>query len=66
MLFERKVSRRIFGPTKERDCKWRIKTNDVLVLVELIRYNKLHKNTKIKLVLPFTSNAGRENGKKSM
>jgi hypothetical protein len=25
-----------------------------------------HKSTKIKLVWPFTSNAGRENGKKSM
>jgi hypothetical protein len=26
-------------------------------------YNKSHKSTKIKLVWPFTSNAGRENGK---
>jgi len=30
MVFERKVLRRIFGPTKERDCPWRIKTNDEL------------------------------------
>jgi hypothetical protein len=30
MLFERKVLRRIFGPTKERDGTWRIKTNDEL------------------------------------
>jgi hypothetical protein len=28
MVFERKVLRRIFGPTKERDGTWRIKTND--------------------------------------
>jgi len=25
MIFERKVLRRIFGPTKERDGTWRIK-----------------------------------------
>jgi hypothetical protein len=38
MIFERKVLRRIFVPTKERDGTWRIKTNDELD--ELIR----HKN----------------------
>jgi hypothetical protein len=27
-VFERKVFRRIFGPTKERDGTWRIKTNN--------------------------------------
>jgi hypothetical protein len=30
MVFERKVIRKIFGPTKERDGTWRIKTNDEL------------------------------------
>jgi hypothetical protein len=35
MVFERKVLRRIFGPTKERDGTWRIETNDELD--ELIR-----------------------------
>ena len=35
MVFERKVLRRIFGPTKERDGTWRIKTNNELD--ELIR-----------------------------
>ena len=30
MAFERKVLRRIFGPAKERDGTWRIKTNDEL------------------------------------
>jgi hypothetical protein len=28
--FERKILRRIFGPTKERDSTWRIQTNDEL------------------------------------
>ena len=35
MVFERKMLRRIFGPTKERDGTWRIKTLDELD--ELIR-----------------------------
>jgi hypothetical protein len=30
MVFERKVLRRIVGPTKERDGTWRIKTNNEL------------------------------------
>jgi len=39
MVFERKVLRKIFGPTKERDGTWRIKTNESLV--ELIRYKNI-------------------------
>jgi hypothetical protein len=39
ILFDRKLLRRIFGPTKERNGTWRIKTNDELY--ELIS----HKNT---------------------
>jgi hypothetical protein len=35
MVFERKVLRKIVGPTKERNGAWRIKTNDELD--ELIR-----------------------------
>jgi len=38
-VFERKVLRKVFGPTKERDGTWRIKTNNKLD--EVIR----HKNT---------------------
>jgi hypothetical protein len=30
LVFERKILRRIFGPSKERDGTWRIKTNDEL------------------------------------
>ena len=41
MVFERKVLRKIFGPTKERDGTWRIKTN--YELDKLIR----HKNFKL-------------------
>jgi hypothetical protein len=39
MVFERKVLRRIFGPTKERDGTWRIKTNDELD--ELVRHKNI-------------------------
>jgi hypothetical protein len=38
-VFERKVLRRIFDPTKERDGTWRIKTNDELD--ELIRHKNI-------------------------
>ena len=39
MVFERKVLRKIFGHTKERDGTWRIKTNDELD--ELIRHKNI-------------------------
>ena len=39
LVFERKILRKIFGPTKERDGTWRIKTNNEL--------NKLIKNKTI-------------------
>jgi hypothetical protein len=39
MVFERKLLRRIFGPTKKRDGTWRTKTNDELV--ELIRHKNI-------------------------
>jgi hypothetical protein len=39
MVFERKVLREIFDPTKERDGTWRIKTNDELD--KLIRHKNI-------------------------
>jgi hypothetical protein len=39
MVFERKVLWKIFGPTKERDGTWRIKTNDELD--KLIRHKNI-------------------------
>jgi hypothetical protein len=39
MVFERKVLRKIFGPTKERDGKWRIKTKDEID--KLIRHKNI-------------------------
>jgi len=47
MVFERKVLRNIFGPTKEGDGTWRIKTNDELNKLigheNIINYIKEHK-----------------------
>jgi len=39
MVFERRLLRRIFGPTKERDGTWRIKTSDELD--KLIRHKNI-------------------------
>ena len=44
MVFERKVLRKIFGPTKERGGTWRIKTNDELD--ELIGHKNIINRTK--------------------
>jgi hypothetical protein len=45
-VFERKVVGKIFGPTKERDGAWRIKTNDELD--KLIRHRNIINYTKHK------------------
>jgi hypothetical protein len=45
-VFEKKMLRRIFGPTKERDDTWRIKTNDELD--ELIIHKNIINHTKAK------------------
>jgi hypothetical protein len=39
MIFERKILRRIFGPTKKKDQTWRIKTNEELD--HLIKHNNV-------------------------
>jgi hypothetical protein len=44
MAFERKVLRKTFGPTKERDGTWRIKTNDESD--ELVRHKNIINHTK--------------------
>jgi hypothetical protein len=46
MVFERKVLRKIFRPTKERDGTWRIKTKDELD--ELIRHKNIINHIKDK------------------
>ena len=53
MIFERKIMRKIFGPTRTDDGYWRIKTtqevNDILKGQNKIGFIK---KTKIKLVRP--------------
>jgi len=65
MVFERKVLRKIFGPTKERDGTRRIKTNDELD--ELIRHKNIINHIKAQRLSWFGNlhrMAERENGKK--
>jgi hypothetical protein len=51
MVFERKLLRRIFGPTKERDGTWRTKTDDELD--ELIKHKNIINRTKAQTLNPF-------------
>jgi len=51
MVFERKVLRRITGPTKEREVLWRIKTNDELD--ELIRHKNIINHIKTQRLIWF-------------
>jgi hypothetical protein len=48
MVFERKVLRRIFGPTNEGDGTWRIKTNDELD--KLIRHKNIINHIKAQIL----------------
>jgi hypothetical protein len=43
MVFESKVLRRVFGPTKERDGTWRIKTNKLIRHKNIINQIKAQK-----------------------
>jgi hypothetical protein len=46
LVFERKILRKIFGPAKERDGTWRIKTNELNKLIgnkTIINYIKSQK-----------------------
>ena len=43
MIFERKILRKIFGPAKEINGLWRIKTNEELdVLIKRRKHNKIY------------------------
>ena len=42
MIFERKILRKIFGPTKEPNGLWRIKTNEELDEVIQRKHNKIY------------------------
>ena len=48
MVFERKVIRKIFGPSKERDGTWRIKTKDELD--KLIRHKNIINHIKTQML----------------
>ena len=50
LVFERRVLRKIYGPTQDNDGAWRIKTNEELEnLIKRNKYCKICKITKITL-----------------
>ena len=47
LIFERRVLRKIYGPTQGNDGIWRIKTNEELeILIKKKKYCKIRKNLK--------------------
>ena len=50
LVFERRILRKIYGPTLDSDGTWRIKTNEELeTLIKEKKYCKIYKITKITL-----------------
>jgi hypothetical protein len=50
-VFERRVLRKIYGPTLDKDGTWRIKTNEELGnLIKKKKYCKIYKITRTTLV----------------
>ena len=50
LVFERRVLRKIYGPTQDNDGAWRIKTNKELEnLIKKKKYCKIYEITKITL-----------------
>ena len=50
LVFERRVLRKIYGPTQDNDGAWRMKTNEELEkLIRKKKYRKIYKITKITL-----------------
>ena len=62
LVFERKILRRIFGPTKENK-KWKIKTDEELdKLIKHKNIVKSYKSSKTKLVWSRAKNVRYQNG----
>ena len=50
LVFERRILRKIYGPTLDNDGTWRIKTNEELeMLIKKKKYCKIYKIPKITL-----------------
>ena len=58
MIFERKILRKILGPTKEPNGLWRIKTSEELdELIQRKKHIKIYQISKIKMVRPCRKDA---------
>jgi hypothetical protein len=63
LVFERRILRRIFGPTQKADGEWRLKTNEELE--KAIRYENMVRHIKskrLRLVGTCRKNAKRNSG----
>jgi hypothetical protein len=61
MVFERRVLRKIYGPTQDKDGTWSIKTNAELENLIKKKYCKIYKITKTTLVSTCNQNGHNKN-----
>ena len=58
MIFERKILRKIFGPTKEPNGLWRIKNNEELdELIQRKNVTRFIKSQRLKMGRPYRKDA---------
>ena len=67
LIFERRILRKIYGPTQNNDGTWRIKTNEELeILIKKKKiYCKIHKITKFTLGSSCNQNGHNKNCQKN-
>jgi hypothetical protein len=61
LVLERRVLRKIYGPTLDNDGTWRIKTNEELEILIKKKYCKIYKITKITVGSTCNQNGHNEN-----
>ena len=65
LIFKRRVLRKIFGPTQNNDGTWRIKINELEILIKKKNHRKIYKITKITLGSTCNQNGHKKNCQKT-